>query len=60
MSDSDLIMFLYEHVSEYAVQTSSGKNKFKEIVPEILAKNNSNASEFTAAFVDLLKGWLTQ
>jgi len=60
ISDADLVMFLYEHVSEYAVQTSSGKNKFKEIVPEILAKNNSNASEFTEAFVELLKGWLIQ
>lgn len=59
VSDSDLIMFLFEHVSAYSVQTNKNK-KYKEVIPEILAKNNSDSSEFTKEFVRLLKGWLTQ
>lgn len=59
ITDSDLIMFLFEHVSAYSVQTNKNK-KYKEVIPEILAKNNSDASEYTKEFVRLLKGWLTQ
>lgn len=54
VSNRDLLAFLYEHVSPYSVQLS-GKNKYKEIIPEILAKNNSQASNFTDEFVKLLK-----
>lgn len=54
VSNKDLLAFLYEHVSPYSVQLS-GKNKYKEIIPEILAKNNSQASNFTDEFVKLLK-----
>ena len=54
VSTKDLLAFLYDHVSPYSVQLS-GKNKYKEIIPEILAKNNSQASTFTDEFVKLLK-----
>ena len=56
--DEELVYFLQEHVSIYAIRISKNK-KFKELVPEILAMNNSHPSEFTTEFVELLKGWLS-
>ena len=43
--------FLENHVSHYSITTK----QHAEIIPEVLAKNNSNASEFTKEFVELLK-----
>lgn len=54
-TDEAVAEFLYEHVSPYALKVT-GRNNLPEIIPEVLAKNNSNPSEFTQAFVELLKG----
>lgn len=59
----EIFAYLYDNVSPYSIATTdSGNNKtsvgkkFKEIVSEVLAKNNSNSDDFTKEFVNLLKG----
>lgn len=53
--------FLSEHVSLYASEkkdTQIGKGRraiFEEIIPEVLAKNETNPDEFTKAFVRIVK-----
>lgn len=54
-SDEAMATFLYEHISPYSMKVT-GRNNLPEIIPEVLAKNNSNPSEFTRTFVELLKG----
>lgn len=51
LSEDGIREFLSTHVSIYSVL---GKND-SEIIPEVLAKNNSTASVFTKEFVELLK-----
>ena len=53
-TNEEIIDFLRENISMYCV-TQHG-TKFKEIIPEVLAKHNSSSDDFTAAFVELLKG----
>lgn len=54
ISNKDLLAFLYEHISPYSVQ-QSGRNKYKEVISEILAKGNSHAGNFADEFIKLLK-----
>ena len=58
ISGDSLVKFLTSHVSKYAVTVK--KNKLKEIIPEVLAKNSTNPSEFSMEFVKLLEGWLAE
>lgn len=53
ISEDDLIIYLYDNISQYSVSRNNGK--FTEVIPEILAKNNSSASDFTREFFNLLK-----
>lgn len=53
-SDEEIIDFLRDNVSMYCVVQYGAK--FKEIIPEILAKHNSNSDAFTSEFIRLLKG----
>ena len=53
-TDEKIVEYLRGHVSMYCVALSGAK--FKEIIPEILAKHNSSADRFTSEFVKLLKG----
>lgn len=48
-----LLDFLESNISTYS--TTCSKNKYTEIIPEILAKNNSNPDKFTEEFCKLLK-----
>lgn len=53
ISDSEVINFLSENVSEYS--TVNVKGDFREIISEILGKNATNPDEFTTEFTKLLK-----
>ena len=63
LSISDAIAFLDDNVSSYSTYYDGDVTdikrinikKYKEITSEVLAKNNSNADEFTKEFVKLLK-----
>lgn len=60
----ELLEFLDSDVSSYSIffDPEQGKSqrfhqkRYKEIISEVLAKNNSDPSGFTEEFVDLLKG----
>lgn len=57
----DLIDFLESNISPYSITSKGGKSgtykrKYTEVIPEILAKNNSKPDDFTREFVKLLKG----
>ena len=54
LSTSELLDYLDENISVYS--TTISKRKYTEIVPEVLAKNNSKPNDFTEEFVVLLKG----
>ena len=54
-SDEDIAKYLYDNISPYSMKVT-GRRNLPEIIPEVLAKNNSNPSEFTQKFVELLKG----
>ena len=63
-SVDEVLEYLYSEVSTYSIsfEAESGKSqvfhqkRYKEIIPEVLAKNNSKPDGFTEEFVDLLKG----
>lgn len=55
---NDLPSFLIERVSKYAATMK--KKSFREIIPEVLAKNNSQPDDFTQEFVSLLKRWMME
>lgn len=61
-SVDDILEYLYSNVSAYSIDVEGGKSRvfhqknFKEIIPEVLAKNNSDPDGFTEEFVDLLRG----
>lgn len=57
----ELIDFLESDISPYSITSKGGKSgtykrKYTEVIPEILAKNNSKPNDFTKEFVKLLKG----
>ncbi len=61
IGNEDIIAFLESNVSEYSTDINDFyANKafkmsyYKEIIPEVLAKNETNANEFTREFVKLL------
>lgn len=54
LETDDLIDFLDENISNYS--TTFSRNKYGEVTPEILAKNNSKPTDFTKEFFKLLKG----
>ena len=54
VSVGELLDFLDDNISNYS--TTATKQKYTEIVSEVLAKNNSNPTKFTEEFVALLKG----
>ena len=67
LSDSEALRFLETAISGYAVEYSGDierdalKNsvkatKFKEIIPEVIAKSQSDDSEFVTEFIRLLRG----
>lgn len=69
MSDSEVLYFLEENVSKYSVRYggdyakdlakgSIKAEKYYEIIPEVLAKRNSNSEEmeFINEFIRILKG----
>ena len=47
----DMLEFLRKNISIYAVS----ENNTKEILPEILAKDNSDRNEFTYEFIKELR-----
>ena len=64
MEMDEIIVFLNNEVSQYAIEYNekldgiehkSNARRYQEIIPEILAKHNSNANAFTNEFVKLLK-----
>ena len=63
ISDKDIIEFLEENISQYSIdieENKSGKPLFnckyyKEIIPEILAKDKTNQTVFTHECKRLLK-----
>lgn len=55
---NDLPSFLIEHVSKYAATMK--KKSFREIIPEVMAKNNAHPDDFTREFVSLLKRWMME
>lgn len=63
LSDSAAAAYLLQNVSRYAVSAKEAERAgrkatakdLKEIIPEILAKHNSNPDEFTEEFVRLLR-----
>ena len=64
-SDIDGILeYLHGNVSQYSIafDPDQGKSqmfhqkRYKEVIPEVMAKHNSNPDGFTEEFVDLLKG----
>lgn len=65
MTVDEVISYLEENVSLYSIsynptKSASNANRFStkfysEIISEVLAKDNSNSSEFTAEFLRLLK-----
>ena len=59
INTEELIEFLYKNISKYCVNKSNltdfkAKN-YKEIIPEILAKQETNPNRFTEEFMRLLK-----
>lgn len=57
----ELVDFLESSISPYSITSKGGKSgaykrKYTEVIPEILAKNNSKPDDFTKEFVKLLKG----
>ena len=62
ISDKDIVNYLRKNISDYSSDIDERflnrpiKSKyFKEIVPEILAKDLTNPNEFTNEFVSILK-----
>lgn len=63
LNENDVIDFLEKNISIYAIKYHGNLDdprginvkKFKEIIPEVLAKDNSNSDDFTREFVKLLK-----
>lgn len=59
-SADQLLDFLDENISQYSTTFSGAsgnyKRKYTEVIPEVLAKNNSNPDDFTEEFSKLLKG----
>ena len=67
LSDGEVLSYLGTAISEYAVEYSSDidrdafKNavkatKFKEIIPEVIAKSQTEDSELVTEFIRLLRG----
>lgn len=64
LAEDDMLEFLFAEVSPYAISYEKTKRdskvfnarRYKEIIPEILAKNNAKSDAFTKEFVSLLKG----
>ena len=67
LSDGEVLSYLETAISEYAVEYSGDierdafKNavkatKFKEIIPEVIAKSQTDDSEFVTEFIRLLRG----
>lgn len=67
LSDGEVLSYLETAISEYAVEYSGDierdafKNavkatKFKEIIPEVIAKSRTDDSEFVTEFIRLLRG----
>ena len=62
----ELLDFLRSNVSIYSTTYTAKKKgylsydpkRFKEIIPEVLAKNNCNANDFVAEFLNVLKEML--
>ena len=62
----ELLDFLRSNVSVYSTTYAAKKNgplsydpkRFKEILPEVLAKNNSSTNDFTSEFLKVLKEML--
>ena len=52
-----MIGYLENNVSEYSIKVKKDKwsSEFKEIVPEIMAKDSTCSSEFSKEFVRLVK-----
>lgn len=62
ISDFDIVRYLKREVSIYSViikerymQKPFNKNYYKEVIPELIAKNMTNPNEFTSEFIKLLK-----
>lgn len=58
ISNSDMLSFLNDNVSEYSVDTVPDEKhpKFKEITPELISKSRStNHNQFSREFIRLLK-----
>ena len=61
-SNDEILSYLYNNVSQYSVAIRETRNRrpkatsYKEITPEILAKNKTNPDEFTKEFIQLLGG----
>lgn len=59
----EILDFLEENISSYSTtyygelsnKSYRNQKKFKEIIPEVLAKHNSSPNEFTSEFIRLLK-----
>lgn len=67
LSDSEALRYLETTISGYAVEYSGDierdafrnsvkATKFKEIIPEVIAKSQSDDSEFVTEFIRLLRG----
>ena len=61
----DLIKYMRENISAYSVDLPIDKeNKpfkqsyYKEVIPEVLSKDNTNGNDFTKEFVRILKGMI--
>lgn len=48
-----------QNVSLYSAKITK-KKTLKELLPEVLAKNNSNPDDFTKEFANLLQRWLME
>lgn len=63
LDENEIINFLEKNISIYAIKYHGDLDdprgidvkKFKEVISEVMAKNNSNADDFTREFVKLLK-----
>lgn len=63
MTEADIVEFPSTEIPQYSVimpnevpGRNSGIKGYTEVVPEVLAKHNSNADKFTEEFVRLMKG----
>ncbi len=61
ISNEEIIAFLESNISEYStdindfyINKAFKMSYYKEIIPEVLAKNETNPNEFTREFVKLL------